>query len=44
MKLSTSFKIFKKNHKNKKSNQAIYYSLKCNNYNFVENLYKFILS
>ena len=43
MKLSTSLKIFKKNHKNKKSNQAIYYSLKCNNYNFVENLYKFIL-
>ena len=43
MKLSTSLGSFKKLHKNKKYNQAIYYSQSCKNYNFVENLYKFIL-
>ena len=42
MKISTSFAKFKKLHKNKHS-QAIYYSKRCKNYNFVENLYKFIL-
>ena len=42
MKLSTSLKNFKKNHK-KKNNQSIYYSENCKDYNFVENLYKFIL-
>ncbi len=43
MKLSTSLGSFKKLHKNKKYNQAIYYSQSCKNYNFIENLYKFIL-
>ena len=43
MKLSTSLESFKKLHKNKKYNQAIYYSQNCKNYNFIENLYKFIL-
>ena len=43
MKLSTSLIEFKKLHKNKKFNQAIYYSQNCRNYTFVENLYKFIL-
>ncbi len=43
MKLSTSLGNFKKLHKNKKYNQAIYYSQNCKNYNFIENLYKFIL-
>ncbi len=43
MKLSTSLENFKKLHKNK-NNQAIYYKENCKNYNFVENLYKFILS
>ena len=42
MKLNTSFKKFKQLHK-KKYNQAIHFSFKCNNYAFVENLYKFIL-
>tara|TARA_Y100000996_G_scaffold199699_1_gene156635 strand:- start:771 stop:2228 length:1458 start_codon:yes stop_codon:yes gene_type:complete len=42
MKLNTSFKKFKKLHK-KKYNQAVHFSFKCNNYAFVENLYKFIL-
>ncbi len=42
MKLSTNLVNFKKLHK-KKHNQAIYYSQNCKNYNFVENLYKFIL-
>ena len=42
MKLSTSFGNFKKLHKNK-NNQAIYFSKSCKNYNYMENLYKFIL-
>ena len=42
MKLNTSFKKFKYLHK-KKYNQAVHFSFKCNNYAFVENLYKFIL-
>ena len=42
MKLNTSFKKFKQLHK-KKYNQAVHFSFKCNNYAFVENLYKFIL-
>ena len=42
MKLSTNLVNFKKLHK-KKHNQAIYYSQNCKNYDFVENLYKFIL-
>ena len=43
MKLNTSLENFKKLHKNK-NNQAIYYKENCKNYNFVENIYKFILS
>jgi len=43
MKLNTSLENFKKLHKNKNS-QAIYYKENCKNYNFVENIYKFILS
>ncbi len=43
MKLNTNLKNFKQIHKSK-NNQAIYYSQKCKNYKFVENLYKFILS
>ncbi len=43
MKLSTSLKNFKKNHK-AKINQAICFSQNCKNYIFVENLYKFILT
>ena len=42
MKLSISLKKFKKLHKTK-FNQTIHISLKCKNYAFVENLYKFIL-
>ncbi len=42
MKLSTSLVNFKKLHK-KKYNQTIYHSQRCRNYNFVENIYKFIL-
>jgi len=42
MKLSTSLNNFKKIHK-KKNNQTIYYSENCKDYNFIENLYKFIL-
>ena len=42
MKLSTNLVNFKKLHK-KKHNQEIYYSQNCKNYDFVENLYKFIL-
>jgi len=42
MKLSTSLVNFKKIHKNS-NNQTVYYSQSCNNYNFIENLYKFIL-
>ena len=42
MKLSASLVNFKKIHKNS-NNQTIYYSQNCNNYNFIENLYKFIL-
>ena len=42
MKLSTSLGNFKKLHKNK-NNQVIYYSQNCSSYNFVENIYKFIL-
>ena len=42
MNLSTSLKNFEKIHK-KKNNQSIYYSENCKDYNFIENLYKFIL-
>ena len=42
MRLSSSFKKFKKNHQNKK-NQLIFYSKNCKDYNFIENIYKFIL-
>ena len=42
MNLSTSLKNFKKIHR-KKYNQSIYYSESCKDYNFIENLYKFIL-
>ena len=42
MKLSTNLERFKKLHK-KKFNQTIHFSLRCNNYKFIENLYKFIL-
>ena len=42
MKIKTSFKKFKELHK-KKYNQAVHFSFKCNNYTFIENLYKFIL-
>ena len=42
MKLNTSLKRFKQLHK-QQYNQAIHFSHKCNNYAFVENLYKFIL-
>ena len=42
MKLNTSLKRFKQLHK-QKYNQAVHFSHKCNNYAFVENLYKFIL-
>ena len=42
MNLSTSLKNFEKIHK-KKYNQSIYYSENCKDYNFIENLYKFIL-
>ena len=42
MKLSTNLNNFKKIHK-KKNNQTIYYSESCKDYNFIENLYKFIL-
>ena len=42
MKLSTNLNNFKKIHK-KKNNQTIYYSENCKDYNFIENLYKFIL-
>ena len=38
----TSLKRFKQLHK-QKYNQAVHFSHKCNNYAFVENLYKFIL-
>ena len=42
MKLSTDLERFKRLHK-KKFNQTIHFSLRCNNYKFIENLYKFIL-
>jgi len=42
MKLSTNLERFKKLHK-KKFNQTIHFSLRCKNYKFIENLYKFIL-
>ena len=42
MKLNTSLKRFKQLHK-QKYNQAVHFSYRCNNYTFVENLYKFIL-
>ena len=42
MKLSTDLERFKKLHK-KKFNQTIHFSLRCKNYKFIENLYKFIL-
>ena len=42
MKLSTNLERFKKLHK-KKFNQTIHFSIRCKNYNFIENLYKFIL-
>ncbi len=43
MKLRTSLRDFKKNHK-AKINQAICFSQKCKNYIFVENIYKFVLT
>tara|TARA_Y100001970_G_C14209867_1_gene846232 strand:+ start:822 stop:2279 length:1458 start_codon:yes stop_codon:yes gene_type:complete len=43
MKLSTSLRDFKKNHK-AKINQAICFSQNCKNYIFVENIYKFVLT
>ena len=43
MKLSTSLLSFKKLHK-KNINQTIFYSQNCKNYDFVENLYKFLLT
>ena len=42
MKLSTDLERFKRLHI-KKCNQTIHFSLRCNNYKFIENLYKFIL-
>ena len=42
MKLNTILKKFKQLHK-KKYSQAVHLSYKCNNYAFIENLYKFIL-
>ena len=42
MKLKTSLNKFKRLHKSNQ-NQSIFFSQKCTNYNFVENLYKFIL-
>ena len=42
MKINTSFSKFKKLHKSG-HNQNIVYSKKCKNYNYVENIYKFIL-
>ena len=42
MKLSTNLERFKKLHKNK-FNQTIHFSIRCKNYKFIENLYKFIL-
>ena len=43
MKLNTSLESFKKLHKNKKYNQAIYYSQNCKNYNFIEMTHHIIL-
>ncbi len=43
MKLSISLSNFKKLHKNK-HNQTVHFSQNCRNYNFIENIYKFILS
>ena len=43
MKISISFKQFKKNHLSKK-NQILFLSKKCNHYSKVENLFKFILA
>ena len=42
MKLNISSKKFKEFHK-KKKNQIAFYAQKCTNYNFVENLFRFIL-
>ena len=42
MKLKTSLNKFKRLHKSNQ-NQSIFFSQKCTNYTFVENLYKFIL-
>ena len=42
MKLSTDLERFKRLHK-KKFNQTIHFSIRCKNYKFIENLYKFIL-
>ena len=42
MKLSTDLERFKRLHK-KKFNQTIHFSIRCINYKFIENLYKFIL-
>ena len=42
MKLNTSFGKFKNLHK-RGQNQVVFFSLSCKKYNFVENLYKFIL-
>ena len=43
MRINTSFSEFKKIH-SKKKHQILFRSLKCNNYNKVENLYKFLLA
>ena len=43
MRINTSFSEFKKIHSKKKP-QILFKSLKCNNYNKVENLYKFLLA
>ena len=43
MRINTSFSEFKKIH-SKKKHQILFKSLKCNNYNKVENLYKFLLA
>ena len=42
MKLNISFKDFKKNHINKK-HQVIFSKRNCNNYNCIENLFRFLL-
>ena len=43
MKLKTSLNNFKKIHRTGQ-HQSIFFTKKCNNYSFVENLYKFIFA